>query len=50
MSPSGGATVPHTYNSLDNPSKPPISVAPKISTQLQNYTEKTMLLSSDEEN
>lgn len=49
MSPSGG-TVPQTYNSLDNPSRPPISVAPKLSTVPQNYTEKTMLLSSDEEN
>lgn len=50
MSPSGG-TVPQSYNSLDNPSRPPISVGPRVSTiNTHNYTEKTMLLSSDEEN
>ncbi|XP_060520504.1 transmembrane protein 184B isoform X2 [Cylas formicarius] len=49
MSPSGG-TVPHSYNSLDNPSKPPMSLSSKVSSIIQNYTEKTMLLSSDEEN
>lgn len=49
MSPSGGI-VPHSYNSLDNPSKPPLSLGSKVSTISQNYTEKTMLLSSDEEN
>ncbi|CAH0546917.1 unnamed protein product [Brassicogethes aeneus] len=50
MSPSGG-TIPQSYNSLDNPPRPPISVGPRVSTiNTQNYTEKTMLLSSDEEN
>ncbi|KAJ8915760.1 hypothetical protein NQ315_004572 [Exocentrus adspersus] len=49
MSPSGGV-VPQSYNSLDNPSKPPISVGSRVSTVCNNYTEKTMLLSSDEEN
>lgn len=49
MSPSGG-TVPQSYNSLDNPSRPPISVGPRVSTISHNYTEKTMLLSSDEDN
>ncbi|KAF7275277.1 hypothetical protein GWI33_012019 [Rhynchophorus ferrugineus] len=48
MSPNGG-TVPHSYNSLDNPPKPPITFGSKVST-ISHYTEKTMLLSSDEEN
>lgn len=48
MSPSGG-TVPQCYNSLDNPIRPP-QTSNRVSTITQNYTEKTMLLSSDDEN
>lgn len=48
MSPSGG-TVPQSYNSLDNLARPPQGSG-RVSTITQNYTEKTMLLSSDDEN
>ncbi|KAL3285247.1 hypothetical protein HHI36_019357 [Cryptolaemus montrouzieri] len=48
MSPSGGI-VPQFYNSTDNPSVPPIAASQKPINSL-NYNEKTMLLSSDEEN
>lgn len=46
MSPSGG-TVPQSYNTLDNQTRP---LGQRVSTITQNYTEKTMLLSSDDEN
>lgn len=46
MSPSGG-TVPQCYNTLDNQVRPS---GQRVSTITQNYTEKTMLLSSDDEN
>lgn len=48
MSPSGG-TVTQSYNSLENTSRTQ-NVGPRVSTISQNYTEKTMLLSSDDEN
>ncbi|XP_044754241.1 transmembrane protein 184B isoform X1 [Coccinella septempunctata] len=47
MSPSGGS-VPQFYNSTDNPRIPPMSSSHKPLNL--SYTEKTMLLSSDEEN
>ncbi|XP_065162195.1 transmembrane protein 184B isoform X1 [Atheta coriaria] len=48
MSPTGGV-VPATYNSVDTSSMTPLPS--KVSTiSPANYTEKTMLLSSDEEN
>lgn len=46
MSPSGG-TVQQCYNTLSNQARPPNQDVSVIS---QNYTEKTMLLSSDDEN
>lgn len=49
MSPNGG-TVQQCYNSLDSAIKPPSNSGQRVSTITQNYTEKTMLLSSDDEN
>lgn len=46
MSPSGG-TVQQCYNTLSNQTRPPTQDVSVIS---QNYTEKTLLLSSDDEN
>lgn len=46
MSPSGG-TVQQCYNTLSNQSRP---LGQDVSVISQNYTEKTMLLSSDDEN
>lgn len=47
MSPSGG-TVTQSYNSVEN--APKSQNVGRVSTISQNYTEKTMLLSSDDEN
>lgn len=46
MSPSGG-TVQQCYNTLSNQTRP---LGQDVSVISQNYTEKTMLLSSDDEN
>lgn len=48
ISPSGQA--PQSYNSVDNLTRTAQNAGQRVSTISQNYTEKTMLLSSDEEN
>lgn len=47
-SPTGG-NLPHSYNTLDTTDRS-IHSGPRVSTISQNYTEKTTLLSSDEDN
>lgn len=49
ISPSGGP-VPQTYNSVNDTRPQTQSFGQRIASTPQNYTEKTMLLSSDEEN
>lgn len=48
MTPSGG-TVPQSYNSLETGTRSAQGGGQKVSTISHNYTEKTMLLSSDDE-
>lgn len=47
---SNSGQVQQTYNSLDNSSIVSQNAGQRVSTISTNYTEKTMLLSSDEEN
>lgn len=42
--------IQQTYNSVDNSSVISHNTGQRVSTISTNYTEKTMLLSSDEEN
>lgn len=47
---SNNGQLQQTYNSVDNSSRLSQNSGQRVSTISNNYTEKTMLLSSDEEN